>query len=47
MAVDPRLSDIEKTAVRRATGGGRTLADSMPRMPLADESRGDVARSLH
>src|ERR1700689_1411813 len=31
---EPRLSDIEASAVRQATGGGRMLADAMPRLIL-------------
>jgi len=45
MAVEPRLSDIEKTSVRRATGSGRTLADSMPRLIL--EARRVAATVIH
>ncbi|HEX3710678.1 MAG TPA: DUF58 domain-containing protein [Pseudolabrys sp.] len=40
-----RLSDIEATAVRHATGGGRTLADAMPRLIL--EARRVATTVIH
>lgn len=42
---EPRLLDIERQAVHRATGGGRTLADSMPRLIL--EARRVAATIIH
>ncbi|HZP78583.1 MAG TPA: DUF58 domain-containing protein [Pseudolabrys sp.] len=45
MAVEPRLIDIENAAVRRAVGGGRTLADSMPRLIL--EARRVASTVIH
>jgi uncharacterized protein (DUF58 family) len=42
---EPRLSDVEASAVRQATGGGRTLADSMPRLIL--EARRVAATVIH
>ena len=40
-----RLSDIEASAVRQATGSGRTLADAMPRLIL--EARRVAATVIH
>ncbi len=42
---EPRLSDIESTAVRQATGSGRTLADAMPRLIL--EARRVATTVIH
>jgi uncharacterized protein (DUF58 family) len=42
---EPRLSDIENSAVRRATGSGRLLADAMPRLIL--EARRVAATVIH
>jgi uncharacterized protein (DUF58 family) len=42
---EPRLSDIEASAVRQATGGGRMLADAMPRLIL--EARRVAATVIH
>jgi uncharacterized protein (DUF58 family) len=42
---EPRLSDIEATAVRQATGSGRTLADAMPRLIL--EARRVATTVIH
>ena len=42
---EPRLSDIENSAVRQATVGGRTLADAMPRLIL--EARRVAATVIH
>jgi uncharacterized protein (DUF58 family) len=42
---EPRLSDIEASAVRQATGGGRVLADAMPRLIL--EARRVAASVIH
>ncbi len=42
---EPRLSDIETSAVRQATGGGRLLADAMPRLIL--EARRVAATVIH
>jgi uncharacterized protein (DUF58 family) len=42
---EPRLSDIEQSAVRQATGGGRALADTMPRLIL--EARRVAATVVH
>ena len=42
---EPRLSDIEASAVRQATGSGRTLADAMPRLIL--EARRVAATVIH
>jgi uncharacterized protein (DUF58 family) len=42
---EPRLSDIEQSAVRQATGGGRALADTMPRLIL--EARRVAATVIH
>jgi uncharacterized protein (DUF58 family) len=42
---EPRLSDIEASAVRQATGGGRLLADAMPRLIL--EARRVAATVIH
>jgi uncharacterized protein (DUF58 family) len=42
---EPRLSDIEATAVRHATGSGRTLADAMPRLIL--EARRVATAVIH
>src|ERR1700687_1894375 len=42
---EPRLSDIEATAVRQATGSGRMLADAMPRLIL--EARRVAATVIH
>ena len=42
---EPRLSDIEASAVRQATGGGRTLAAAMPRLIL--EARRVAATVIH
>ena len=42
---EPRLSDIETTAVRQATAGGRTLADAMPRLIL--EARRVASTVIH
>ena len=42
---DPRLSEIEGRAVRQATGGGRTLAQTMPRLIL--EARRVAASVIH
>ena len=42
---EPRLSDIESSAVRQATGSGRTLADAMPRLIL--EARRVAATVIH
>ena len=45
MALDPRLSEIEVTAVNRATGQSRSLAAAMPRLIL--ESRRIAATVIH
>jgi uncharacterized protein (DUF58 family) len=42
---EPRLSEIETTAVRQATAGGRTLADAMPRLIL--EARRVASTVIH
>ncbi len=42
---EPRLSDIEASAVRQATGGGRALADTMPRLIL--EARRVASTVIH
>src|SRR5450432_810519 len=42
---EPRLSDIEASAVRQATGSGRMLADAMPRLIL--EARRVAASVIH
>ncbi len=42
---EPRLSDIEATAVRQATGTGRAIADTMPRLIL--EARRVAATVIH
>jgi uncharacterized protein (DUF58 family) len=42
---EPRLTEIEARAVRQATGSGRTLADSMPRLIL--EARRVAASVIH
>jgi len=42
---EPRLSDIEASAVRQATGGGRLLAASMPRLIL--EARRVASTVIH
>jgi len=42
---EPRLSDIEASAVRQATGSGRVLADAMPRLIL--EARRVAATVIH
>jgi uncharacterized protein (DUF58 family) len=42
---EPRLSDIEQSAVRQATGSGRVLADAMPRLIL--EARRVAATVIH
>jgi uncharacterized protein (DUF58 family) len=42
---EPRLSDIEASAVRQATGGGRALADAMPRLIL--EARRVASTVIH
>src|SRR5450432_3312876 len=42
---EPRLSDIEASAVRQATGSGRMLADAMPRLIL--EARRVAAAVIH
>jgi uncharacterized protein (DUF58 family) len=42
---EPRLSDIEASAVRQATGSGRLLADAMPRLIL--EARRVAATVIH
>ncbi len=42
---EPRLSDIEATAVRQATGSGRAIADTMPRLIL--EARRVAATVIH
>ena len=42
---EPRLSDIEASAVRQATGSGRVLADAMPRLIL--EARRVAATVVH
>jgi uncharacterized protein (DUF58 family) len=42
---EPRLSDIETTAVRQATAGGRALADAMPRLIL--EARRVASTVIH
>ena len=42
---EPRLSDIEQSAVRQATGGGRALAETMPRLIL--EARRVAATVIH
>jgi uncharacterized protein (DUF58 family) len=45
---EPRLSDIEASAVRQATGGGRMLADAMPRLILeAHRVASTVIHGLH
>ncbi len=45
MAIDPRLSEEEITAVNRATGQGRSLAAAMPRLIL--EARRIAATVIH
>ena len=45
MAAEPRLTDIEAQAVRRATGSGRSLAATMPRLIL--EARRVAATVIH
>ena len=45
MAAEPRLTDIEAQAVRRATGGGRSVAATMPRLIL--EARRVAATVIH
>ena len=42
---EPRLSDIEASAVRQASGSGRLLADAMPRLIL--EARRVAATVIH
>src|SRR6202166_1318638 len=42
---EPRFSDLEASAVRQATVGGRTLADTMPRLIL--EARRVAATVIH
>jgi len=42
---EPKLSEIEASAVRQATGSGRTLADAMPRLIL--EARRVAATVIH
>src|ERR1019366_8117830 len=42
---EPRLSDIEASTVRQATGSGRMLADAMPRLIL--EARRVAATVIH
>ncbi len=42
---EPRLSDIETSAVRQATGSARTLADAMPRLIL--EARRVASTVIH
>jgi uncharacterized protein (DUF58 family) len=42
---EPRLSDIESSTVRQATGSGRMLADAMPRLIL--EARRVAATVIH
>src|SRR5450756_1826850 len=42
---EPRLSDIEASAVRQATGSGRMLADAMPRLIL--EARRVASTVIH
>jgi len=42
---EPRLSDIDASAVRQATGSGRMLADAMPRLIL--EARRVAATVVH
>jgi uncharacterized protein (DUF58 family) len=42
---EPRLSDIETSAVRQATGSGRALADTMPRLIL--EARRVATTVIH
>jgi uncharacterized protein (DUF58 family) len=42
---EPRLSEIETTAVRQATASGRTLADAMPRLIL--EARRVASTVIH
>jgi len=42
---EPRLSDIEQSAVRQATGSGRALANAMPRLIL--EARRVAATVIH
>ena len=42
---EPRLSDIEQSAVRQATGGGRALAETIPRLIL--EARRVAATVIH
>jgi uncharacterized protein (DUF58 family) len=42
---EPRLSDIETSALRQATGAARALADSMPRLIL--EARRVAATVIH
>jgi uncharacterized protein (DUF58 family) len=45
---EPRLSDIEASAVRQATGSGRMLADAMPRLILeARRVAATVTHGLH
>jgi uncharacterized protein (DUF58 family) len=45
MALEPRLSNQEKTAVQRAVGEGQTLAAAMPRLIL--EARRVAATVIH
>ncbi|MEI7804629.1 MAG: DUF58 domain-containing protein [Hyphomicrobiales bacterium] len=45
MAVEPGLNDIETSAVKQATGGGRTLAATVPRLIL--EARRVAATVIH
>src|SRR5674476_1389239 len=42
---EPRLSDIEASAVRQASAGARTLADAMPRLIL--EARRVASTVIH
>src|ERR1700682_1919944 len=42
---EPRLSDIENSAVRQASASGRTLADAMPRLIL--EARRVASTVIH
>src|SRR5471032_3073237 len=42
---EPQLNDLENSAVRLATTGGRTLADAMPRLIL--EARRVAATVIH
>src|SRR6201981_373576 len=45
MALEPRLSNQERTAVQRAVGEGQTLAAAMPRLIL--EARRVAATVIH